>query len=146
MHSHHGTIVLMGSGELTATMVEVHKSLLASETRRDKAVFLDTPAGFQPNVDQISAKAVEYFRTRVQRAMKVASFKSKEHADPVEAEESFQRLREAQYTLIGPGSPTYAVRQWFDTPVPTILVTRIEQGGCLVAAMSIPRTGNCWHM
>ena len=51
----------MGSGELTATMVEVHKALLAGLGERPRAVFLDTPAGFQLNVDQISRKAVEYF-------------------------------------------------------------------------------------
>ena len=32
MHSKKGIIALMGSGELTATMVEVHKELTASVT------------------------------------------------------------------------------------------------------------------
>ena len=35
----------MGSGELTSTMVEVHKELLAGLADSPKAVFLDTPAG-----------------------------------------------------------------------------------------------------
>ncbi|MCX5904758.1 MAG: hypothetical protein NTV89_15120, partial [Proteobacteria bacterium] len=55
-----GIIVLMGSGELTATMVEVHKALLAGLGGRPRAVLLDTPAGVQLNVDQISRTAVEY--------------------------------------------------------------------------------------
>jgi hypothetical protein len=40
-----GIIALMGSGELTATMVEVHKGLLAGLAVAPRAVFLDTPAG-----------------------------------------------------------------------------------------------------
>ena len=36
-----GMIVLMGSGELTATMVEVHKELLRRFAPLAKAVFLD---------------------------------------------------------------------------------------------------------
>jgi len=37
-----GKIVLMGSGELTATMVEVHKDMLARYDPPAQAVFLDT--------------------------------------------------------------------------------------------------------
>ena len=58
MSSTRGTVVLMGSGELTATMVEVHKEMLARLPDPPQAVFLDTPAGFQLNVDEISRKAV----------------------------------------------------------------------------------------
>ena len=56
-----GKIVLMGSGELTATMVEVHKELLADFSPTPQAVFLDTPAGFQLNVDQLSQRVIHYF-------------------------------------------------------------------------------------
>ena len=58
MLSQKGIIALMGSGELTATMVEVHKELLAGLQPDRRAVFLDTPAGFQLNADQLSQKAV----------------------------------------------------------------------------------------
>ncbi len=42
--------------------------------------------------------------------------------------------------LIGPGSPTYAVRQWHQTPIPDILAGRVEEGGCLVAASAAALT------
>ena len=76
MRSKRGVIALMGSGELTATMVEVHKELLAGLGDPPRAVFLDTPAGFQLNVDQLSQRALEYFRIHVRRPMSLASFKS----------------------------------------------------------------------
>ena len=72
-----GKIILMGSGELTATMVEVHKGLIKQLPGSQQAAFLDTPAGFQLNVEQISSKAVEYFRKNIQHSLAVSSFKSK---------------------------------------------------------------------
>ena len=78
MQRQKGIIVLMGSGELTSTMVEVHKEILARLGNDPKAVFLDTPAGFQLNADQLSERAVEYFRSRVGYTMSVASFKSRD--------------------------------------------------------------------
>ncbi len=135
-----GTIVLMGSGELTATMVEVHKELLGRLGPSPRAVFLDTPAGFQLNADQISAKAVEYFRDKVGHPMAVASFKSNRASSAIESEKAFMTLKQAEFILVGPGSPTYAVRQWGSSPVPEILARRIEEGACFVAASAAALT------
>ena len=140
MTSRKGIIALMGSGELTATMVEVHKELLARVPAPPRAVFLDTPAGFQLNVDQLSQKAVGYFRDRIQQPMAVASFKAKETITPYEAEQAFRILNEANFVLIGPGSPTYAVRNWQQTLIPEILIRAIERGGCLIAASAAALT------
>lgn len=140
MSSRRGTIALMGSGELTSTMVEVHKELLGGIAGSRRAVFLDTPAGFQLNADDLAQRAVHYFRDRVQHSMKIASFKSKTALTAYEAEKTYYTLREADYILIGPGSPTYAVSQWRDTPIPDIILQRIENGGCLVAASAAALT------
>lgn len=135
-----GKIVLMGSGELTATMVEVHKALLDRLPGSPQASFLDTPAGFQLNVDQISQKAAEYFRKHVQYPLTISSFKSREKATELEAAQAFQLLRQSAYILIGPGSPTYAVRQWIGSPVPEIFTQCVNNGGCLVAASAAALT------
>jgi peptidase E len=140
MPSGKGMIVLMGSGELTATMVEVHKELLGRISAAPKAVFLDTPAGFQLNVDQISKKAQDYFQVHVQHALSIASFRSAETITPYEVEQAYHTLREADFVLIGPGSPTYAVHQWRQSSIPQILVNRIRDGGCLVAASAAALT------
>jgi peptidase E len=140
MPSEKGMIVLMGSGELTATMVEVHKELLGRISGAPKAVFLDTPAGFQLNVDQIAKKAQDYFQVHVQHALSVASFKSAETVTPYEAEQAYHAVRQADFVLIGPGSPTYAVHQWRQSSIPEILINRIKNGGCLVAASAAALT------
>jgi hypothetical protein len=139
-----GVIALMGSGELTSTMVAVHKDLLAGAPSPPRPVFLDTPAGFQLNADQLARKAREYFRDHVRHDLAVASFRNREEVSAYDAELAFHAMRESHYLLIGPGSPTYAVRQWKDTPIPEILAARVQAGGCLVAASAAALTvGRC---
>ncbi|MBL7179301.1 MAG: hypothetical protein ISS65_03715 [Desulfobacterales bacterium] len=140
MTSPKGTIVLMGSGELAATMVEVHKELLAILPDPRLAVFLDTPAGFQLNANQLSEKAVAYFRSHVRQPMTIASLQCADTATDYEVQQALQTLRQADFILIGPGSPTYAVRQWRQTAIPDIFSRHVENGGCLVAASAAALT------
>jgi cyanophycinase-like exopeptidase len=139
MPKNRGIIALMGSGELTATMVEVHKLLLRRYGASAHAVFIDTPAGFQLNADQISLKAIDYFKRRVGHNLRIASFKSAESSS-ASAEQAFDQMRRADFLLVGPGSPTYALNQWQNSPVPDILNLRVNAGGCLVAASAAALT------
>ena len=134
-----GIIALIGSGELTSTMVEVHKMLLSRLGNKPVAAFLDTPAGFQLNADQIAAKAVDYFARSVGYHIDIASYRSKV-IEEMDAALAFQKLREAEYILMGPGSPTYALDHLTNSPIPSILIDTIRQGGCLVAASAAALT------
>lgn len=135
-----GTITLMGSGELTTTMVEVHKALLNRYGDNAKAVFIDTPAGFQLNADHIARKAADYFNKRIQRPLTLASLKSAQVQAPMALEQCYQTVQAADYILIGPGSPTYALTQWQQTRIPDLLIRQIEAGGTLVAASAAALT------
>ena len=130
----------MGSGELTATMVELHKERLRPFGRTGQALFIDTPAGFQLNVDQISKRAEEYFRLRVQKTLKTASFKTADQDFGLSVEQTFSAIRKADYILIGPGSPTYALAHWRRSPIPGLFERHVEKGGCLVAASAAALT------
>ncbi len=143
MPKRRGTIVLMGSGELTATMVEVHKALLRPFGPSAKAIFMDTPAGFQLNVDHIFQKATEYFEKRVQQRLDLASFKYGRESDTTLSEQASGVLRQADYMLIGPGSPTYALEQWRYSTLPGLMIDLVERGGCLVAASAAALTVGC---
>lgn len=135
-----GKIALMGSGELGASMVEVHKVLLRSLPEPRLAAFIDTPAGFQLNVDEISRKAAAYFQRHLEHPLRIASFKNREEISGVAAEQAFRTLRQADYILMGPGSPTYALSQWRSSPIPEILVRRVAAGACLTAASAAALT------
>jgi cyanophycinase-like exopeptidase len=126
-------LVIMGSGETSPTMSKVHRDLLA-RVGSGPAVMLDTPFGFQENADDISAKALAYFKESVQRELVVASFRAAEGVDPLAYETTLARLREAVYVFAGPGSPSYALAQWSASQVPAVLAQKLRGGGCVTFA------------
>ncbi len=134
MTNQFGTITLMGSGELTDSMAKVHRSLLARAGASPDAVFLDTPAGFELNIDEITARAVEYFKQRFDVTLQVASFKSRNRATARQVEEALRLLRRADFIFAGPGSPSYAIRNWRGSAVWDTMVSRLMAGAQLVFA------------
>jgi len=128
-------LAIMGSGETSPTMSKVHRELIGRMgTPPVPAVMLDTPFGFQENADDITAKAVAYFRESVQREMGVASYRSAEEADGVAYELMLGQLRDARYVFSGPGSPSYALSQWKGGQVPAVLAEKVRTGGCVTFA------------
>jgi hypothetical protein len=128
-------LCIMGSGETTPTMVSVHADLLSRLGPRPvPAVLLDTPFGFQENAADISERTVAYFRDRVGFPISVATFRNREQASPLEYETMLARVAEARYVFAGPGSPSYALRQWLGTAVPDLLAAKLRDGGCVTLA------------
>jgi hypothetical protein len=130
----------MGSGETTPTMVRAHRAVIDRLGPRPvPAVLLDTPYGFQENADDISARAVEYFRSSVGNPMTVASFRSAD-VDPFVRETAQARIREARLVFAGPGSPSYALRQWAGTDIPRLLAAKLSDGGAVTMASAAALT------
>jgi peptidase E len=136
----HGTIAIMGSGETTDSMVRVHRYLLDRLKSPVRAVFIDTPAGFQMNADDLFEKAREYFRKRLNQPLLRSSFKAAKDISVYEAEKAYHTLRGADYLFVGPGSPTYALKNWAGTPIPQIIQERIQEGNVFVAASAAALT------
>jgi len=132
-------LAIMGSGETSPTMIKTHRRLLAEADAVGPAVLLDTPVGFQENASDISARAVEYFRDGVGHAISVARWRSTDD-DGVTYEEMLSALRAAGYVFAGPGSPSYALRQWASTPVPELLASKLRDGGCVTFASAAALT------
>jgi cyanophycinase-like exopeptidase len=98
------------------------------------AVLLDTPFGFQENAADISERALNYFRDSVGHPIAVATYRDREAATPLEYETLLARIAEARYVFAGPGSPTYALRQWRESAVPRLLAAKLRDGGCVTFA------------
>jgi hypothetical protein len=124
----------MGSGEMTRAMSKVHRWVMSRIKEPVRAVFLDTPAGFELNADEISQKASTYIAEYVGVPCSVASFKAAGRATARETENALRKLKRANYVFAGPGSPTYAVRNWRDTPVFDLVARRVDEGAHLVLA------------
>src|SRR5512139_3609353 len=125
-----GLLVIMGSGETAPTMVKPHRSLFERVGDRT-AVLLDTPYGFQSNADDISARAVAYFATSVGRAVEVVSWRTAPEPG-LARERAMSALGRAGWVFAGPGSPTYALKQWRATPVAECFAGIVGRGGVLL--------------
>lgn len=134
----------MGSGETAPTMVTTHRRLTALLPSPVQAVVLDTPYGFQENAPDLALRAVEYFKTSINVDLQVAGLVRMKDthiaADPVETERGLRRLANADYVFAGPGSPTYALRQWSGTTVATLLADKLRTGGIVVFASAAALT------
>lgn len=140
-------LTIMGSGETAPTMVKPHREMFE---RLDAsglvpasglaAAVLDTPFGFQENAPELSQKTVEYFRTSLRREVVPVGLLRVETMSAVEKERSFAAVRAAQFVFAGPGSPTYALRQWQQTPVPSLLAEKLRTGGSVTFASAAALT------
>ena len=123
-------LVIIGSGETSPTMVKVHRELIATAGEGPRAM-LDTPFGFQANADDLTEKIGEYFHDSVGVDVSVASWRRRD--EPAAARErTLALLGRASWAFAGPGSPSYALRQWAETPMPATLAELVRRGGSLV--------------
>jgi len=129
-----GTLTLMGSGEMSPGMAETHRRIMQLIEGDVRPVFIDTPAGFELNVSTICEKAVAYFRDHFALDLAIASFPSAARATPLITEAALSKVRSANYIFSGPGSPTYAVRNWRGTPVFEAMTGKLASGAHLVMA------------
>ena len=129
-----GCITLVGAGELMAAMSSIHRSAIKRLGEAPRAVFLDTTAGFETNVDAISAKAVEYYAHHLQTDLTIASYRHREQSSTDEVATAVAAIRNANLIFAGPGSPTYAIRQWQDSPVWQAVIESFEAGADLLFA------------
>ena len=129
-------LVVMGSGETAPTMVRTHRAVLA-DTFADgapapgTALALDTTFGFQDNADDLVAKTLQYFVQSVGHPVETATWRRAD-APTAEVERTLARLGRARWIFAGPGSPTYALRQWQGTGVAAAMQDVVRRGGTLV--------------
>ncbi|MGH8895325.1 MAG: CysS/YqeB C-terminal domain-containing protein, partial [Actinomycetes bacterium] len=61
-------------------------------------------------------------------------------ADPLAIEQTLRRVADARFVFAGPGSPTYALRQWAGTRIPELLADKLRAGGCVTFASAAALT------
>ncbi len=133
-------LAIMGSGETAPTMVTTHRMLAAKLPKPAQATLLDTPYGFQENAPELATKAVEYFKTSINMTLDVAGLTQMIGADALTVEHGLQLVADAQYIFAGPGSPTYALRQWSGTPLAGLLTKKLRDGGIVTFASAAALT------
>jgi cyanophycinase-like exopeptidase len=129
-----GLLTLIGSGEVSAGMVKVHRQLLGDlGSRPPHPVFLETPAGFELSVEAIAERFREYFRISLGLDLRLARYRAREDP-PADQALALAASAEADYIVAGPGSPTDAIEHLRATPILATLLQRWQEGAHLVFA------------
>ncbi|NQW68026.1 MAG: hypothetical protein HQ454_01865 [Acidimicrobiaceae bacterium] len=141
-------LAIMGSGETAPTMVSTHRRLTSLLPAPVRAVVLDTPYGFQSNASDLAQRAVDYFATSVNVQLQMAGLTRMQPTggvapDAVAIEKGLRLVDDAHYLFAGPGSPTYALRQWTNTPLRSLVANKLQNGGIVTFASAAALTLGC---
>lgn len=114
MHTTFGPIALLGSGETSLAGGRIFEILARRLPRPLHAVVLETPAGFELNSAQVAGRVADFLRVRLQNyQVQVTVVPARKRGTPFSPDDPqiLRPLLEADLIFMGPGSPTYAVRQ-----------------------------------
>ena len=133
----HGYIALFGSGEAAADGRKVYEWVLSRMEPPIRAAVLETPAGFQPNSALVAGKVAAFIRERMAHHYPVVEVvPARARGGPWSTDDPglAAPVLRANVVFMGPGSPTYAVRQLRDSLVWQAAVARHRRGAALVLA------------
>lgn len=132
---HPGPIVLFGSGETSPQGRNVFDDIFRDLPSPPHVALVETPAGFELNSDRVIGRVREFLDHHLQNydpqicivpARKRGTYYSPDNPEIISP------LLSADMIFMGPGSPTYAVRQLRDSLAWEILITRHRLGSALI--------------
>ncbi len=109
-----GLIALIGSGETTRHGGLVFERLLGRYSPGCMIAILETPAGFELNSPAVAGRVADYLRKRLKNQLpeiRVLAARAKGSAFSPDDPGVVAPLASADLIFMGPGSPSYAVRQ-----------------------------------
>jgi hypothetical protein len=109
-----GRIALFGSGETSLAGGRAFERLARTLPAPLRIAVLETPAGFEANSDRVAGRIADYLHKRLaSRSPEVFVLPARRRNSPFSPEDPHitAPLLHADLIFMGPGSPTYAVRQ-----------------------------------
>lgn len=132
-----GRIAFLGSGETSLAGGRIFESLAREINGPLRIALMETPAGFELNSAQVVGRVGEFMKTRLQNykpAVDVVAARKKGSAFSPDDPEIVKPLLHANMIFMGPGSPTYAIRQLKDTLTWDVIRARHRLGATLIFA------------
>lgn len=132
-----GRVVLFGSGETSSTGGRIFEVVARRLFSPLCTAVLETPAGFELNSDQVAGRVADFIRLRLQNYRpEVLVIPARKRNTPLSPDNHaiLRPLLRANMIFLGPGSPTYAVRQLEDSLVWHMLLACHRLGAALVLA------------
>ena len=132
-----GQIAFLGSGETSLAGGRIFEALARNIHEPLRIALMETPAGFELNSAQVVGKVGEFMQTRLQNykpVVDVIPARKKNSAYSPDDPEIVKPLLYANIIFMGPGSPTYAIRNLKDTLTWNVIRARHRLGATLIFA------------
>jgi hypothetical protein len=142
-----GPIALLGSGETSLAGGRIYESLASQLGGPVRIAILETPAGFELNTGQVAGRIADYFRTRLgnyKPQIDIIPARKKGSAYSPDDPQILAPLLRANLIFMGPGSPTYAIRQLQDSLAWELIRARQRLGAALVFASAATIAVGAW--
>ncbi len=132
-----GQIAFLGSGETSLAGGRIFEALARNIHEPLRIALMETPAGFELNSAQVVGKVGEFMQTRLQNykpVVDVIPARKKNSAYSPDDPAIVKPLLYANIIFMGPGSPTYAIRNLKDTLTWDVIRARHRLGATLIFA------------
>lgn len=129
-----GPIALFGSGETAPGGQRIFDFLIQLTVPSPQVKILETPAGFELNSDQVAINVGKFIKHHLQNhnpEIEVIPARKKGTLNSPDNPELVQPILEADLIFMGPGSPTYSVRQLEDSLAWEYILARHRLGASL---------------
>jgi len=144
-----GQIAFLGSGETSLAGGRIFETLARGLSQPLKIAILETPAGFELNSNQVAGRVAEFMRSRLQNynpQIDVIPARKRGTDFSPDDPEILKSLLTADMIFMGPGSPTYAVRQLQDSLAWNIIRARHRLGATLIFASAATISVGAWAL
>jgi len=132
-----GKIAFLGSGETSLAGGRIFEALVRDISEPLRIALMETPAGFELNSAQVVGRVGEFMTARLQNYKPIVDIipaRKKGSAFSPDDPKVLKPLLYANLIFMGPGSPTYAIRQLKDTLAWDVIRARHRLGAALIFA------------
>ena len=132
-----GQVAFLGSGETSLAGGRIFETLAKNLKESPRIALMETPAGFELNSAQVVGKVGDFMKTRLQNYKPVVDIipaRKKGSAFSPDDPEVLKPLLHANMIFMGPGSPTYAIRQLEGSLAWDMIRARHRLGATLIFA------------
>lgn len=129
-----GVIALMGSGETSGNGGQVFESLAKRLEKKPVISVVETPAGFELNSERVAKRVADFINRRLQNYRpEVFTVPARKLNFPNSTNDpNYGRIiAQSNLVFMGPGSPSYAVRQLKDSLIWNMIKANHRAGGFL---------------
>jgi len=144
-----GQIAFLGSGETSLAGGRIFETLARNLPQQPKIALLETPAGFELNSAQVTGRVAEFMESRLQNykpEIEVIPARKRGTQFSPDDPEILDFLLTADMIFMGPGSPTYAIRQLRDSLAWDVLRARHRLGATLIFASAATISVGAWAL